>query len=198
MFTAQTVDFAPREARPEQRTPPTKQAQLGQFLSPSSVAGFMAAMFGPMSGGNIQLLDAGAGAGALSLAFAQRWQAEKAPAATLALTAYELDEDIHSLLGECLDRLGLIEGASARLVAGDFLEHAASMIRLGRGDRYTHAILNPPYKKINTASLHRQLLRAAGLETVNLYSGFVGLSLELLAQGGELVAIIPRSFCNGP
>ena len=42
------------------------------------------------------------------------------------------------------------------------------------------------------------MLRAAGLETVNLYTGFVGLALELLEPGGELVAIIPRSFCNGP
>jgi hypothetical protein len=41
-------------------------------------------------------------------------------------------------------------------------------------------------------------LRVAGLETVNLYSGFVALALELLEKGGQLVAIIPRSFCNGP
>lgn len=33
---------------------------------------------------------------------------------------------------------------------------------------------------------------------MNLYSGFVGLALELLEPGGEIVAIIPRSFCNGP
>ncbi|WP_275375836.1 Eco57I restriction-modification methylase domain-containing protein, partial [Xenorhabdus bovienii] len=36
------------------------------------------------------------------------------------------------------------------------------------------------------------------METVNLYSGFVALALKQLRQGGELVAIIPRSFCNGP
>lgn len=38
----------------------------------------------------------------------------------------------------------------------------------------------------------------AGIETVNLYSGFMALALDLLKEGGELVAIIPRSFCNGP
>lgn len=38
----------------------------------------------------------------------------------------------------------------------------------------------------------------AGIETVNLYSGFVALALSLLKPHGELVAIIPRSFCNGP
>ena len=37
-----------------------------------------------------------------------------------------------------------------------------------------------------------------GVETVNLYSGFLALSIELLEREGELVAIVPRSFCNGP
>lgn len=65
------------------------------------------------------------------------------------------------------------------------------------GDRYTHAILNPPYKKISSTSNHRKLLRTAGLETVNLYSAFLGLTIALMAKGGEIVAIVPRSFCNG-
>jgi len=33
---------------------------------------------------------------------------------------------------------------------------------------------------------------------VNLYSGFVAMALALLKPGGQLVAITPRSFCNGP
>jgi adenine-specific DNA-methyltransferase len=35
------------------------------------------------------------------------------------------------------------------------------------------------------------------LETVNLYTAFLGLAIELMMEGGEIVAIIPRSFCNG-
>ncbi|MDE9591209.1 Eco57I restriction-modification methylase domain-containing protein, partial [Xenorhabdus bovienii] len=49
-----------------------------------------------------------------------------------------------------------------------------------------------------SSSAHRISLSNAGIETVNLYSGFVALALKQLRQGGELVAIIPRSFCNGP
>ncbi|WP_341536491.1 BsuBI/PstI family type II restriction endonuclease [Aeromonas veronii] len=33
---------------------------------------------------------------------------------------------------------------------------------------------------------------------MNLYAAFVALSVQNLESGGELVAIIPRSFCNGP
>jgi hypothetical protein len=33
---------------------------------------------------------------------------------------------------------------------------------------------------------------------VNLYTAFVALALDRMQQGGQVVAIIPRSFCNGP
>ena len=41
------------------------------------------------------------------------------------------------------------------------------------------------------------MLREVGIETVNLYTGFLAVALGLLEPGGELVAIVPRSFCNG-
>jgi adenine-specific DNA-methyltransferase len=60
------------------------------------------------------------------------------------------------------------------------------------------AIINPPYRKIRSHSSTRLLLRSAGIEASNLYAGFVALITRLLHKGGELVAITPRSFCNGP
>src|SRR5439155_3433594 len=84
------------------------------------------------------------------------------------------------------------------IINRDFIQDAVYQIKLGtKGQGFTHAILNPPYKKINSDSIHRALLRTAGLETVNLYTAFLGLAIELMSEGGEIVAIIPRSFCNG-
>ena len=60
------------------------------------------------------------------------------------------------------------------------------------------AIVNPPYRKIGTDSAERRSLRQAGIETSNLYAGFVALIQRLLVPGGQLVGITPRSFCNGP
>jgi adenine-specific DNA-methyltransferase len=57
--------------------------------------------------------------------------------------------------------------------------------------------LNPPYRKIGAKSEYRRLLRLIGVETGNLYSAFLALAIELTSDGGEIVAIIPRSFCNG-
>ena len=37
-----------------------------------------------------------------------------------------------------------------------------------------------------------------GIETSNLYTGFMFLAARHLRCGGEMVAIVPRSFCNGP
>lgn len=172
------------------------QSQLGQFMTPASIARFMAGLFTPPMAADVRLLDAGAGRGALTSAFVAKWAAEVANG--IRADAYEFDEAVAPALQENLRSLNKVQRTTTQFIAGDFIEHAATMLRLARGPRYTHAIMNPPYKKIGSGSRHRQLLRLAGLETVNLYTGFVGMSFDLLVPGGELVAIIPRSFCNGP
>jgi tRNA1(Val) A37 N6-methylase TrmN6 len=172
------------------------QSQLGQFMTPVAIANFMAQLFrGPLPD-ECRLLDAGAGRGELTAAFVRRWK--HLGGKFLEAHAYEVDADLVTELQKRLETFPNEGPVETKLIAGDFIEHAATMLRFRRGPRYTHAILNPPYKKINSGSRHRALLRLAGLETVNLYSGFVGLAVELLEPGGKLVAIIPRSFCNGP
>lgn len=176
-------------------TAKARKSQLGQFMTPPGVAEFMAGLFHPFCK-SARLLDAGAGEAALTKAFVDRWR-RASGSDGLVVHAYEFDDVIIPKLRTALERLSGPD-VETQLVAGDFIADVATALRLDRAPRYTHAILNPPYKKIGTASTHRAFLRTAGLETVNLYSGFVGLSLELLETGGELVAIIPRSFCNGP
>ena len=166
-------------------------------MTPVGIAHFMAGLFdGPLSG-TARLLDAGAGKGALTLAFIAQWQ-KRNPNTQLETHAYEIDAAMLAELRASLAAQNHSGTIQATIIDGDFIEQAAAMIRLKRGPRFTHAILNPPYKKIGSATAHRSLLRVSGLETVNLYSGFVGLAVELMENGGNVVAIIPRSFCNGP
>jgi adenine-specific DNA-methyltransferase len=176
--------------------PISHQADLGQFMTPPNIARFMAGMFASPMPPKVRLLEAGAGRAALTSAFVERWLPHTSDG--LEAHAYEYDhtvtEELRAVLAACEQN----RGVSTRMFGGDFIDAAASMICLGRGPRYTHAILNPPYKKINSDSKHRQTLRAIGLETVNLYTGFLGLVIELLQDGGQVVTIIPRSFCNGP
>ncbi len=174
------------------------KADLGQFMTPLSVARFMAALFPASTLPTCKLLDAGAGIGALSSAFLDRCAAGDFRFEAMEVCAYEIDPILRRHLAETLGSYGEQLGLRAQIIADDFIERGAALCRAGQGAAFTHAILNPPYKKINSLSPHRLALRTVGIETVNLYSAFVALAVALSAPGGQIVAIIPRSFCNGP
>jgi len=176
-------------------TPRSHKSAMGQFMTPASVATFMAGLFQPKDG-EIRLLDAGAGLGALTCATLDRWLGGGLGKGNMSVQAYEVDDRLREHLIDTLSRYEA-KGVRVQVNRGDYLDYAAEDIEQGR-KIFTHAILNPPYKKIHQASDARHQARRAGLETVNLYSAFVGLALAQLQQGGQLVAIIPRSFCNGP
>lgn len=172
------------------------KSRLGQFFTPATTTAFMAGLFPPARGA-CRLLDAGAGIGSLSCAFLEKCLKPELHFDDIRVTAYELDENLLPPLRTSLqgyaDKLPL----AWEVASGDFVDTAVNRIQFGQAE-FTHAILNPPYKKIGSDSRHRQLLRSVGIETVNLYSAFIALSILLMAPGGQIVAIIPRSFCNGP
>jgi len=183
-----------------------KQHELGQFLTPNPVAEFMASLF-EIHQREVHLLDAGAGAGALSAALIGRLCREPRKPKRISITAYEIDaaqiEPLRARLDGCrreCERAGI--SFSATVLNEDFIAATVPMMRgdlfASEAPRFNTAIINPPYRKIRSDSPTRLLLRSAGIETSNLYAGFVALVTRLLDKGGELVAITPRSFCNGP
>lgn len=174
----------------------TRKAALGQYMTPAPIATFMASLF-PKTFTAFHLLDAGAGEGSLTRAFLKaRCHTDNSfPHGEVSL--FECDADMARKLEKNI--IQAVEGRpiTPHIHHTDFIEYASRLV-LHKERPFTHAILNPPYKKISSHSAHRALLRDAGIETVNLYTAFVALSLALLRPGGTLVAIIPRSFCNGP
>jgi adenine-specific DNA-methyltransferase len=180
---------------------------MGQFLTPATVAVFMSRMFEARKP-ILRVLDPGAGIGSLSAAFVAAMCHRTHRPEVIALTAYEIDPMLMHHLRATLDLCRAVSKAAgvqfeARVVPEDFLEAASAGLT---GDLFTArphelydcAILNPPYRKIRTESRERKFLQAIGVETSNLYTGFLALTTLLLAPGGEMVAITPRSFCNGP
>lgn len=168
------------------------QSQLGQFMTPDTIATFMASWLKASTDTQMRVLDAGAGKGSLSRALGQVWAGQGVSLKNTHLTLYEMDEVLCSTLSVGMSDIGF---GNVTLHASDYILESAL---LRKTPHYTHAILNPPYKKISSKSHHRAALRSCGIETGNLYSGFVALALQQLREGGQLVAIIPRSFCNGP
>lgn len=197
------VDFFRLDA--SRRLNPSGRAAMGQFLTPPPVARLMASMFQATSSA-IHLLDAGAGTGSLTAAFVDEMCRREAPPSEIRVTSYEIDPFLIEYLNETLELCrAACERHGIRFVGEvepiDFIEAvvdipAGKLLTQGWND-YTCAILNPPYRKINSDSETRHLLRSVGIETTNLYAAFVALAVRLLGPGGELVAITPRSFCNG-
>ena len=174
-----------------------RKSALGQFMTPAPVARFMASMFPPSTLETCRLLDAGAGVGALTCAFLDRWAvADGFEFRRTEVEAYEIDAAFRAHLETTFAGYTARLPVAVHVLPSDFIRDA--VLQRMAPARFTHAILNPPYKKINSLSDHRLILRQAGIETVNLYSAFVALALARMQRGGQLVAIIPRSFCNGP
>lgn len=186
--------------------PRNRQEELGQFLTAEPVAVFMASLFGPLPR-TVRLLDAGAGAGALTSAFVSRCCESEDDVRTIEATLYEVDPDILEALSATMRDC---ERRCARVgIQFTFTIHSTDFIheisaRLSDAlfgvttPAFDAAIANPPYRKINTDSPERHALRSVGVETSNLYTGFIALIHRLLVPGGQLVGITPRSFCNGP
>lgn len=151
-------------------------------------------------------MDPGAGIGSLTAALVSRVAFER-PGLEIILTAVEVDSQLQPYLQETLKdcaKTARDAGSriSTRLIAEEFLPWAVSALGafpLGPARaRFDLVILNPPYRKINAQGYERQALAAIQVDVTNLYVVFLALSVALLEQDGQLAAITPRSFANGP
>jgi len=183
-----------------------ERSKIGQFFTPALIARYMASLFQHV-GPEVRILDPGAGAGVLFASFVESLIATEERPHSITVVAYENDKAILPYLKDTMKRCNVLcQGAGisfqGEIRQEDFIASAIVQSDEGlfaaRGERFTHAILNPPYKKISSESAMRRSLNAAGMEISNLYAAFVWLSARMLEPGGEMVAITPRSFCNGP
>jgi adenine-specific DNA-methyltransferase len=179
---------------------------LGQFFTPLPTARLMASLVGPLPD-SVDLIDAGAGVGSLTASWVAEVCRRPNRPKQIRVTAYEIDRGLIPYLSETLAlcqtaAAGVGVAFSSRVREEDFIEAATGELAGGvftaTGQRYDAAILNPPYQKLATRSHERQLLRSAGMDAGNLYAAFVLLAARLLRADGQMVAITPRSFCNGP
>jgi len=184
-----------------------RQSEMGQFFTPPSIAKMMAGMFTHYPS-SINVVDPGAGVGTLSASFIERAVLASPRPKKIILTAFELDpilvKSLKVTLNACQQLCNQFHvDFQYQIRQEDFIEASVEIIN-GKNSLfsitqpdYNFAILNPPYKKINSNSRTRHLLRAVGIETTNMYTAFLWLIMKLLVPGSEMVAIVPRSFCNG-
>jgi adenine-specific DNA-methyltransferase len=183
-----------------------ERSAIGQFLTPAPIARFMASLFerhAPV----VRILDPGAGTGSLFAALTEQLISKPERPESIEIVAYETDRNIIPHLETTVDfcRQFCAEAGVAfqgTVHCEDFISAAVTRFHDGfftmTQDDFTHVILNPPYKKINGETQTRRILNSAGIGVSNLYAAFVWLAACLTRPGGEIVAITPRSFCNGP
>jgi len=176
------------------------QSSLGQFFTPSGAARLIASLVHLPEVGTLSVLDPGAGTGMLSAALVERVLNER-PHLTVELVAVERDP---SLIPHLKATLAACEQAGngqvrTEVIEADFiLDSVGVAATIELDGQFDLVIQNPPYGKLGVSSMHRRAMRAAGVDASNLYSAFVALSVIALRDGGQIVAITPRSFFNGP
>lgn len=159
-------------------TPEETRQALAQHLTPPEVAILAVSLFSDADA-DLQCLDLGGGTGILSVALLERYGER-----VKRLDTVEMDPTLAKVYDE-----EIRPRAEGRTVVGDALVEDA-----GDGIRYDRIILNPPYGKMASNDPRQGDLPC---HSANLYSAFIARAVERLADGGEVVAIVPRSWTNG-
>lgn len=182
------------------------RAQMGQFFTPASVAEFIASLPLLPTAGVVRILDPGAGIGSLTAALVSRIASER-PGLAMEVTAVELDGALIPELEETLAGCRRLAAAadcsfSRRIIQANFLDWAADSVGAlpfdHQPETFDIVVMNPPYRKISADTTERQALQRINVDVSNLYVAFLALSCAILGTEGQIAAITPRSFANGP
>src|ERR1035437_9455051 len=185
--------------------------RLGQFLTPSIVANFMASLASPPLSSRVRIVDPGAGAGILGIALAEKLAESGELIRSIEIDAFENDhrflpvlKDSLSNLSSWLERKGItlisrIHSSdfvlSNACALGDQLKFGPDTIQAGSID---FVISNPPYTKIRKDDRRARAMSSVVHGQPNIYALFMAVSAALLREGGELVFVTPRSYAAGP
>lgn len=203
------IDNLTRLAAEQQRqfdatTSPRTRKERGHFGTAPAIADFMACMFTQIPQGLVRILDPGAGVGTLSAALCQRILQQRMPR-HLAFELWENDPRLEARLRGTMEscRKALKEAGHEMefiIQGGDFiLEHTRPLLfGAAAPASFDLAIVNPPYFKVRKNSEIARLMSHVVHGQPNIYTFFMAITADLLRDGGEMVAITPRSYFNGP
>jgi adenine-specific DNA-methyltransferase len=193
-----------RRVRAGEALRPSRRAALGQFFTPSRAASLISRKPRLPSAGTFRVLDPGAGVGSLTAALVARALRE-APELHLEVVAVELDPTVaahlEDTLADCREvACSLGTQITATAITGDLIAETTGFGRMfgPLTGAFDLVIMNPPYRKLGLRTPERDALAADGVDCPNLYCTFLAIGALLLRPSGQLVAITPRSFANGP
>lgn len=181
----------------------------GQFFTPVEVAQFMARLV-ESNQTAVKILDPGAGTGILTCAVCERLASLPQKPHQITIHAYEQDPTliialrrVLGLLQEHLEASGIstsvvVSNEDFVLKYGECLFPSTPMLPSSTPPMYFDlAISNPPYFKLPKTDPRAKAAVAIVYGQPNIYAIFMAIAASLLAPGGQLVFITPRSFASG-
>jgi adenine-specific DNA-methyltransferase len=203
------IDSLTRLAAEQQRqfdatTLPRTRRERGHFGTAPTIADFMAGMFSPIPQEPVCILDPGAGVGTLSAAVCQRVLQEPQPR-HLAFELWENDPRLETRLRATMEACQKALRSAGHemqftVQTSDFvLQHGEpSLFEAVSTPRFDLVIVNPPYFKVRKGDETARVMAHVVHGQPNIYAFFMAVAADLLRQGGEMVAITPRSYFSGP
>jgi adenine-specific DNA-methyltransferase len=195
------------QERHEAATSVDARKDKGQVFTPQGVCRFMATRLTRIPD-RFRILDPGAGTGSLTAAVCERLMTIGS-SRQIEIVLYENDAMLLPLLEENMRRCREALQSAGHEVRYTIEEEDFILGTRGRRpqrmlfddgaavEEFDAVIMNPPYFKIGADSAHALAMGDVFQGQTNIYTLFMARAAELLRANGELVAITPRSFCNG-
>lgn len=183
---------------------PHERQKLGQYFTSKDTAKFISSFSAYTSGTEqVRILDPGTGTGVLSCALVESI-INKNPSVSIHLVCYEVDKSIFPYTRLSLEYLK--EWAASKkavlsysLLETDFILANQNLFQPEYvcSENFDIVISNPPFFKLSTNDERNVISENIIFGQKNIYSLFIIAAVKLLKYGGELLFLVPRSFCSG-
>ncbi len=177
------------------------QKDLGQFMTPPSIARFMARrLVVGFDQAHVRVLEPAAGAGILAAAVVEALLEKAERPKLIELWLWEFDPRLAAVLRDLGHRLS--EACSAagvtldwRVDIGDFL--LSNLALSGQPIEGLLIVSNPPFLKLGKADERARVHGYAVYGQPNIYALFMAACARITSSSGRWCFITPRSWMNG-
>lgn len=181
----------------------------GQFFTPLAISEFMGGVATPSGKKNIYVLDPGCGLAILSCTLIEHL-VEAGKSEHISLALYETDKKVVPLTEDVLSYLKVWcqerdVNLDYQLNESDFVLEKCECLDgadtifgdMFDTERFDYIISNPPYFKVSKDDIHTRSCASIVDGQTNIYALFMAICAKMLAEGGQMIFITPRSFASG-